>query len=84
MDTGPAVVLYELRNLQRETEDEFNKNITTGSIGVPTSIDELPEVQVNQEIDRKEETETNLEVKSSVINPDAEIEWEPESETINE
>ena len=51
----PVAAENYLSESQREEAASRNSNITTGVIGVPTTVDEAPEVVINKEIDIEEE-----------------------------
>ena len=51
------VVENELSDAQREAADASNDNMTTGITGVPTIVDESPEVVIDEKSDSKGETE---------------------------
>ena len=49
MILGPVVVDNELSDAQRSEEAASNANITTGTAGVPTIVDEEPDVVIYEE-----------------------------------
>ena len=84
MISGPDVVQDELSDAQRPEGEANNVNIKTGITGVPTPLYEVPEMNINEDIDEEEKSHPKIDVLDNVIDQNVEKKCEVVVETIYE
>ena len=70
----PDTVKDELRDVKRYAAAESNTNMTTGNTVVPTQVDEITELDIDEDRYRGEYSDLKLEVKIKISTPNVDTE----------